>query len=237
MKNLILNKNFLLYNLSMPGKFFVANFKMNKDNAEAAEYFKLFPKIPADFKNTVVFCPPFTAFNCVKGGQIKLGAQNIHHENSGAFTGEISAKMVASCGAQFVILGHSERRTYFGETDDIINKKVKTAIANGLTVILCISNINQILPALDGVGNTEKVILAYEPLDAIGSGHPATAEQIAEISKAARKILPSVRLLYGGSVDETNADNILSIGGIDGVLVGSACLDPRRFAKICGIIS
>ena len=204
----------------MQGKFFVANFKMNKDNAEFTEYFNLFHKIPAGFADTVVLCPPFTAFNWIKDGQIKLGAQNIHHEESGAFTGEISAKMVVSCGAQFVILGHSERRLHFRETDDIINKKVRSAVANSLTAILCISGINQILPALDGIENLDRIILAYEPTDAIGSGRPADTEQIADMSNAVHNILPSVRLLYGGSVDETNVRAITSIKGIDGVLVG-----------------
>jgi triosephosphate isomerase len=237
----------------MKNKLLVANFKMNKTNLELADYFINFPQIPVGYKNTIVFCVPFTALyyasNLFPQRKVRLGVQNIHHENSGAFTGEISAQMVADLWAQYVIIGHSERRTYFHENDTIINKKVKNAVENGLTVILCIGETKtdrskktaknilakQISSALRGIDDLNKIVIAYEPIWAIGGSMPATAEQIKEAADTIHKILPSIPLLYGGSVNDTNAKEIMSIDGIDGVLVGSACLDPKKFAKICGL--
>jgi triosephosphate isomerase len=236
---------------NMKNKLLVANFKMNKTNLEVAEYFCGFPHLPANYQNTIVFCVPFTALyyasNLFPARRIRLGVQNIHHENFGAFTGEISAPMVADLWAEYVIIGHSERREYNREDDDIINKKIQSAIANGMTAILCVGEntgerkrakdilSQQISSALRGIENFNKVIIAYEPIWAIGGDKPATAAQIAEAAAVIHKILPNTRVLYGGSVNEQNAKSILSCDGIDGVLVGSACLDPVKFAKICGL--
>jgi triosephosphate isomerase len=234
-------------------KLFVANFKMNKTTLDLAEYFCGFPKLPANYQNTIVFCVPFTALyyasNLFPARRVRLGVQNIHYADCGAFTGEISAQMVADLWAQYVIIGHSERRAYFHEDDSVINKKIKSAAANDMTVILCVGESKeeraakrtkdilsrQILSALQGIDNLDKIIIAYEPVWAIGGNKPASTAQINEAANIIHKILPNVPLLYGGSVNEQNANEILSINGVDGVLVGSACLDPVKFAKICGL--
>jgi triosephosphate isomerase len=226
---------------------------MNKTNAELAEYFAAFPKIPNGYKNTIVFCPPSTGLHFVSNvfpPTALLGVQNIHHENNGAFTGEISALMAADCGAKLVIAGHSERRAYFGEDDITVNKKIISAINCGLTAILCIgengnekaarqtNNVlsKQINNAIRGITDLSKIIIAYEPVWAVGSGTPASEDEISAVIRSIRTIIQNIPIIYGGSVNEHNAKKILSINGIDGVLVGGACLNPEKFAKICGLI-
>jgi triosephosphate isomerase len=238
----------------MENKLIVANFKMNKTNLEIMEYYSELPEVSGEYRNTIVFCPPSTSLyfmsNLTSHPKIRLGVQNIHYEDSGAFTGEISAKMVTECGAEFVIIGHSERKNHFHEDDDIINRKVKTAIENGLTVILCIGETEkqrqaghtddilskQILSATKGIDYLDKLVVAYEPVWAIGGDNSASPEQISEIAGNFHANYPDIPFLYGGSVNEENAGEIMSIRGVDGVLVGGACLSPKKFAKICGII-
>jgi triosephosphate isomerase len=234
-------------------QFIVANFKMNKTNAEIEAYFSAFPKIPKDFNPDVVFCPPATGLHLtsklINRPKVHLGVQNIHFESHGAFTGEISAEMAADCGSEFVLVGHSERRGYFGEDDSIINKKVAAALRAGLTVILCIGETGeehgegrtknvlsrQINEAVRGIADINKIIIAYEPIWAVGRGMPAEPDEIKAAAADIRKIIKDMPILYGGSVSEENAGEILAIDGIDGVLVGGACLDPRKFAEICGL--
>lgn len=203
-------------------------------------------------KNEVIFCPPFLSLEVAlknAGNSLHIGAQNVHFENSGAFTGEISAQMLVDIGVEYVIIGHSERREYFAETDEIINKKVINALSNGLKVILCCGeNLQQreqgvtvdfirqqIKSALYGVSkdNMQNVIIAYEPIWAIGTGKVATAAQAQEICKAVRQTVEDIygsevseklTIQYGGSVNGSNAKELFEQPDIDGALVGGASL-------------
>ena len=229
--------------------FMVANFKMNKTNTELTEYFSAFPKIPTDYKHTIVFCPAATGLPLVAKhtGRFHLGAQNLGYAESGAFTGEISAKMITDLGAKYVLIGHSERRAIFGENDSTVNQKVKTALQNGLTVILCVGETEaertagqtnnvlsrQIKAGMDGITNSDKIIIAYEPVWAIGTGKTATNDDIATTIGDIKKIVKNIPILYGGSVNEKNAADIMDISDVAGVLVGGACLVPEKFAQIC----
>jgi len=212
-------------------------------------------------KREVIICPPFTSLSEVshllKGTKIKLGAQNMHFEDKGAFTGEISSDMLKSIGCNYVILGHSERRTIFGESDDLINKKIKTALNAGLNPIFCVGEtleqredgttndvINeQVVEGIKELNEEEvnKIIIAYEPIWAIGTGKTATPEQAQEVHKFIRSILKenfsedtseNIPILYGGSVKPNNAEDLLAKEDIDGALVGGACLNADSFISI-----
>lgn len=237
----------------MRTKVIAGNWKMNMTPSQARE---LLAKI-VDGCNTescdVIFCPPFIDINLalekVNGTNISIGAQNVHFEENGAFTGEISATMLAEIGVEYVIIGHSERREYFAETDEIINKKVKKALEKGLKPILCCGETleqrergievdfirQQIKVALYSVSACEmkNVVIAYEPIWAIGTGKVATSNQAQEICKAIRdtlcemynvEVAQSVRILYGGSVNGSNAAELFIKDDIDGALVGGASL-------------
>lgn len=210
---------------------------------------------------TVIVCPPFTsletAATLLKNSSIKLGAQNMHFEESGAFTGEISAGMIKSTGAEYVILGHSERRTIFGEDNAMINKKIKKALASGLLPIFCIGEtleerekgitfavvekqIREGLAGIDAPKNGE-IILAYEPVWAIGTGKTASPAQAQEVHAYIRSVIKQLYgqdaadamvIQYGGSVKPDNAKELLSQPDIDGALVGGACLKADSFLGI-----
>ena len=209
----------------------------------------------------VIICPPFTSIsevsNLLKGTNIELGAQNMHFEDKGAFTGEISADMLLSVGCKYVVIGHSERRTIFGETDEFINKKIKKALVSGLSPIFCIGEsleqresgiTNDVIKrqVLEGIkelneDDVNKLIIAYEPIWAIGTGKTATPEQAQEVHEFIRSILleafsketsENIPILYGGSVKPNNAFDLLSKADIDGALVGGACLDSDSFISI-----
>ncbi|MBI2208760.1 triose-phosphate isomerase [Candidatus Woesearchaeota archaeon] len=261
-------------------KLIAANWKMNKSIPESVSFIDNFknsikstkikdfrdtenPKdFPVSSKNEIVICPPFASLNevkkSIKGTKIKLGAQNMHFEEKGAFTGEISAPMLRDAGCEYVILGHSERRAYFDETDGIINKKIKAALKNKLKAILCIgetleqreSNETkavikfQLENCLRSINNEEikNIVIAYEPVWAIGTGKNATPEQAEEVHLFIRGLLKklynvdiseNIRIIYGGSVNEKNAKELLAMKNIDGALVGGASLDPKSFAEIC----
>ena len=209
----------------------------------------------------VVICPPFTAIESVakalEGSNIKLGAQNMHPEANGAFTGEVSAGMLRSLFTTHVILGHSERRSYFGETDEFINKKVIAALKNQLRPILCVGETlaeresgstlrvvqTQLERGLEGVSKelATSVIIAYEPVWAIGTGKVATSEQAQEVHAYIRGLLTKlfgevvsqrVRILYGGSMKPSNAPERLGQADIDGGLIGGASLEARSFVDL-----
>lgn len=210
---------------------------------------------------TVIVCPPFTsletATTLLKNSSIKLGAQNMHFEESGAFTGEISAGMIKSTGAEYVILGHSERRTIFGEDNAMINKKIKKALASGLLPIFCIGEtleerekgvtfavvekqIREGLAGIDALKDGE-IILAYEPVWAIGTGKTASPAQAQEVHAYIRSVIKQLYgqdaaeamvIQYGGSVKPDNAKELLSQPDIDGALVGGACLKADSFLGI-----
>ena len=239
-----------------------ANWKMNKSIKEADSFIKDFKKLYAPNKAEVLICPPFTILQYlswkIKGTDIKVGAQNMHFEEKGAFTGEISPLMLKDAGCEYVILGHSERRQHFKEDDEIINKKVKSALKNGLKPILCIGETlkqreknetmkiikNQLIRCLKNINENEvrTIVVAYEPVWAIGTGRNATPEQAQEVHSYIRKLLSDsygssvadkIRIIYGGSVKPENAKELLSMEDINGALVGGASLDAKSFAEIC----
>lgn len=242
-------------------QWIVGNWKMYKTSQEAEKYWdELTPHLKSAHVD-VGLAVPFTlialAASKMQGTGLCVGAQNMHDANEGAFTGEIAARMLIDAGAKFVILGHSERRVIFGETDAWIHKKVVRAIESHLHVILCVGESleafeenkthevlrTQVNSALEGLTpeHMMHVSIAYEPIWAIGSGRPATTEKIQEVHLFLRQLLAqklgeeaanSVHLLYGGSVQVRNAREILSQPQVDGLLIGGASLSPETFGKI-----
>ena len=239
--------------------YIAANWKMNKTVAEAAEFIDaLLPRIAAT-QHDVVVCPPFTALQEVverrRGTAVRVAAQNMHEGEAGAFTGEISAPMLVELDVEAVVLGHSERRQFFGETDAALAKKVPAALAAGLEPILCVGESDEAreggqteevlerqlqadLAEVDDV-DVAKVVIAYEPIWAIGTGKVATPEQAQEACAFIRDVLRArgaaaddVRILYGGSVKPGNAAELLALPDVDGALVGGAALDAEDFAAI-----
>lgn len=245
----------------MKNKFIAGNWKMNNTAEETETLLNALVPLVKDTKNRVAVCVPFTdicvARKLLCGTNIQLGAQNIHWESSGAFTGEISAKMLAEKGVKCVIIGHSERRGYFGETNETVNLRLKTALENGFTPIVCIGEsleqrqngeteaflAKQIEEGFDGLTaeQASKVVVAYEPIWAIGTGVTATKEQAQETiafargkfaEKFGKEVADGVYFLYGGSMNEKNAGDLLSMPDIDGGLIGGASLVAEKFAKI-----
>lgn len=236
---------------------------MNKTSSDAAELIKdILAEIGTQREVGVVVCPPFTALESAAAtladsSAVQLGAQNLYPQASGAYTGEISAAMLRSLFVTYVILGHSERREYFGETDAFINQKVLFALENSLRPILCVGETlkeresgdtlkvveTQLLGGLADVPveKAEQVVIAYEPVWAIGTGKTATPEMAQEVHAAIRVILrdhfdkqiaDKIRILYGGSMKPENADSLLAQTDIDGGLIGGASLDAISFAKL-----
>ncbi len=243
----------------MRTKFCVANWKMHKTLAEAVDFINQFlPLVEGINDREIGIAPTFLCIDSVgrklKNTNIKLCAQNVFYENQGAYTGEISPLMLKDMGVDYVIIGHSERRKYFYETDEIINKKIKACIGQNLKVIFCIGETieerksnktfevlkRQIQKGVEGIDNPEPIVIAYEPVWAIGTGVVATEEQIKETHAFIREMLVNlfgsgsdrIRILYGGSVTPENIKSIMTIENVDGVLVGGASLDPIKFAKI-----
>lgn len=237
------------------------NWKMNKTPAEASELVSALVETVKDADCDVVVCVPATNFAAVKeaaqGSNIKLGAQNVHFAASGAYTGELSADMLKACGVEYVVIGHSERRQYFGETDKTVNLRTKAAVAAGLVPIICVGEMKdereagytdiiveyQTLMALHGLTADEikNVVIAYEPVWAIGTGKTATPEQAQEVHANVRAYLAkayspafaeATRILYGGSVKDSNVDEIMAKADVDGALVGGQSLIADKFARI-----
>ncbi len=243
-------------------KLIAGNWKMNKTSADAVALVQeIVNEVGRSSDVDVVVCPPFTSLEVVgkaiEGSSIKLGAQNMHPEASGAYTGEISASMLRSIFTSYVILGHSERRTYFAETDAFINQKVLAALKNQLKPILCIGETlaqreagttlkvvqTQLEANLEGVSKelATSVVIAYEPVWAIGTGKVATTAQAQEVHAFIRSLLvklfgdavaQKVRILYGGSMKPSNAPELLSQSDIDGGLIGGASLESRSFVDL-----
>ncbi len=236
------------------------NWKMNKKPSEAKEFATLLKhSLRAKSNTDILICPPFTALcdvaQIIKGSKIKLGAQNMHWETQGAFTGEISCEFLLDLGCEYVILGHSERRQYFGETNSIVNKKLITALKLGIKPIFCIGEQlaereanqtfsiikKQLDEGLVDIPNIENIVIAYEPIWAIGTGKTATPEQAQEVhayirenitQKYSQKSANNLRILYGGSVTPENIDCLMAQDGIDGALVGGASLKLESFLRI-----
>ncbi len=239
--------------------YIAANWKMHKTVAEAAAFVDaLLPRIAAT-QSDVVICAPFTALTAVVerryGTAVKVAAQNMHEEGSGAFTGEVAAPMLVELDVEAVVLGHSERRQYFNETDEALARKVSAALAAGLEPILCVGESEEARDADQTKGVLERqlqadlaavesvelagVVIAYEPIWAIGTGRTASPEQAQEACAFIRDVLrergavaDAVRILYGGSVKPANAAELMAQPDIDGALVGGASLDPEEFAAI-----
>ena len=246
----------------MRKKVIAGNWKMNKDLNESQNLVSgIIDGLGNENKCDVVVCPPFTSLNevhsLIKNTPIKLGAQNVYYETDGAFTGEVSTGMLKSVGCDYVIIGHSERRTIFGEKDELINKKNKKALADGLKVIFCIGESlaqreegitnsiveKQLQKGLDGISSEElnNIIIAYEPVWAIGTGKTATPEQAQEVHAFIRNYISQkyskesgegLIIQYGGSVKPDNSASLLSQPDIDGALIGGACLKVDSFLSI-----
>ncbi len=246
----------------MRKKIIAGNWKMNKTVSEAQNLADAIKRdLDSEAKVDVVLCPPFTAISAVSqavsGTQIAVGAQNMHFEASGAYTGEISAEMLREQYCRYVILGHSERRQYFGETDESVNQKTKAALAAGLKPIVCVGETleereadkyqdvirTQINGGLAGLSEADfkNLVVAYEPVWAIGTGKTASPEQAQEVHAFIRSLLvelssqaiaDTVRIQYGGSMKPANAAELLSKPDIDGGLIGGAALDAPSFIGI-----
>ncbi|NLA72323.1 MAG: triose-phosphate isomerase [Clostridiales bacterium] len=237
------------------------NWKMNKTPAETTALINELKPLVENADCDIIVCVPYinlnAAIDAAKGSLIKVGAQNCHWEKSGAFTGEVSALMLSDIGIEYVIIGHSERRTYFGDTDLTVNKRTKAAIEKGLTVILCVGEYleqreqgitfevvrSQLKIALMGISEADldKVIIAYEPVWAIGTGKTATAAEANEVNCAIRSLIAEmyskenadkIVIQYGGSMNAKNADELLSEYDVDGGLIGGASLIAADFAAI-----
>jgi len=236
------------------------NWKMNNTPEAAVQLIEDLKPLVAGSKCEVVVCPTFVclpaAAAALKGSNIKLGAQNVHFAEKGAYTGEISAEMLKAIGVEYVIIGHSERRQYFGETDETVNKRAKAAIAAGLTPIICVGESleeresgitkevvsRQTKLALQGMvaGEVANLVIAYEPIWAIGTGKTATSaeadETIGDIRRAVREVFgdaaDEVRIQYGGSMNPSNASELMAKKEIDGGLIGGASLKAQDFSKV-----
>jgi triosephosphate isomerase len=246
----------------MRKKLIAANWKMYKTPEETAAFFSEFlPLVAGHDRDEMAVCPPFidlqTAVKAAGGSNVAIGAQNMHWEMEGAFTGEISAGMLTSIQVTHVIIGHSERRQYFNETDDTVNRKLEVALENGLTPIVCVGEVleereagltedvlrRQCVRAFNGISarKAAKLTIAYEPVWCIGTGKTASPQMAVdahlvirhEAEKAfGQDFAQNLRILYGGSVKPDNTSALMSETEIDGALVGGASLDPVSFSKI-----
>jgi triosephosphate isomerase len=247
----------------MRKKLIAGNWKMYKTTADAVAFANEFRKLLNEKPSAqdVAVCAPYTQLAALKGAFagscVRLGAQNMHFESEGAFTGEISAAMLTEIGVDFCIIGHSERRQYFCETDATVNRKLHAAFQNGITPIVCVGEVleqrdageefqvvrKQLSEGLAGLRakDAETLVIAYEPVWAIGTGRTATPEQAEEMCAFIRSevrglygdVSEKVRVQYGGSVKPVNASEILGMPNIDGALVGGASLVPEQFLAIC----
>jgi triosephosphate isomerase len=238
------------------------NWKMFKTGIEAVETAASLVKLVAGTTDIdVMIAPPFTALapvsDIVRGSCVSLGAQNLFWEAQGAFTGEISPAMLVSAGCKYVIIGHSERRQYFNETDQTVNKRIQAAVNNDLIPVMCVGESEkereskdtfsvldkQVKKGLEGFSSDdlERLVIAYEPVWAIGTGKTATSHQAQEVHQFLRSVLEknfgnmlanSIRILYGGSVKPSNIAELMAMPDVDGALVGGASLDPETFSKI-----
>ena len=246
----------------MRKKVMAANWKMYKTPDDTRAFFRDFlPLVARHDRDEIVICPPYTdvdaAIASTRGSNVAIGVQNVHWKADGAYTGEISAPMLLCLGVTHVIVGHSERRQYFGETDDTVNLRLKTALESGLSAICCVGEVQeereagltddvlrrQCVRAFHAISakKAEKLVVAYEPVWAIGTGKTATPELAAEAHAVIRseagevfgaEFAAGLRILYGGSVKPENVSSLMAQEEIDGALVGGASLDPKSFAAI-----
>ena len=246
----------------MRKKVMAANWKMYKTPDDTRAFFRDFlPLVAGHDRDEIVICPPYTdvdaAIASARGSHVAIGVQNVHWKADGAYTGEISAPMLLCLGVTHVIVGHSERRQYFGETDDTVNLRLKTALESGLSAICCVGEVleereagltddllrRQCVRAFHAISakKAAKLVVAYEPVWAIGTGKTATPELAAQAHAVIRseagevfgaEFAAGLRILYGGSVKPENVSSLMAQEEIDGALVGGASLDPKSFAAI-----
>ena len=246
----------------MRTKLIAANWKMHKNPDETVAFFcEFLPLVAGHDRDEIVVCPPYTdvavAIPAARGSNVAIGVQNVHWKAEGAYTGEISAPMLVCLGVTHVIVGHSERRQYFGETDDTVNLRLKTALESGLTPICCVGEVlaerdagltddvlrRQCVRAFHAISakKAAKLVVAYEPVWAIGTGKTATPEIASQAHAVIRREAAEVfgeefasqlRILYGGSVKPDNVSTLMAQEEIDGALVGGASLDAKSFAEI-----
>jgi triosephosphate isomerase len=246
----------------MRKKLIAGNWKMYKTADQTTAFFRDFlPLVSGHTRDEILICPPYTdlqaALDAAKGSSVAVGAQNLHWEKEGAFTGEISPVMLNSMNVTHVIIGHSERRQYFNETDDTVNRKLETALESGLTPVVCVGEVleereagltedvlrRQCVRAFNGISarKAAKLVVAYEPVWAIGTGKTATPQMASDAHAVIRyeveksfgaEFAQDLRILYGGSVKPDNATVLMSEAEIDGALVGGASLDAASFSKI-----
>jgi len=244
----------------MRKKVIAANWKMNKSLLESKEYLDSFSKLNLPQDRDIILFVPYTSLHLQKESSVYLGAQNMYFEDSGAFTGEISADMIKSAGCSHVLIGHSDRRHIFHETDEEINKKIRKAINHNFEIVFCVGETaeekkegktkkvieEQLISGLKDISSLNKIIIAYEPVWAISRGDPNVKSATIDDAENAHKLIRSlieanfdkdnsekVRIIYGGSMKPDNAKELLKMPDIDGGLVGNASLDPESFAKIC----
>ena len=243
-------------------KLIAANWKMYKNPEQTKDFFRDFlPLVAGHDRDEIVVCPPYVdlaaALELAKGSQVAIGAQDVYWKDEGAFTGEISSPMLVAIGCTHVIIGHSERRQYFGETDDTVNLKLKAALEHGLTPIVCVGEVleereagltedvlrRQCVRAFNAISakKAAKLVIAYEPVWAIGTGKTATPQMASDAHLLIRgeaatafgqEFADGLRIIYGGSVKPENATALMSEEEIDGALVGGASLDPKSFTAI-----
>jgi triosephosphate isomerase (TIM) len=243
-------------------KVMAANWKMYKNPSQTEAFFRDFlPLVHGHMRDEIVICPPYidlyVAIEAAKGSNVAVGAQDLHWEKEGAFTGEVCPSMLLDIGCTHVIIGHSERRQYFGETDDVVNFKLKASLEAGLTPIVCVGEVleereagltedvlrRQCLRAFHAISGKKaaKLVVAYEPVWAIGTGKTATPQLAAEAHSLLRgeaakafgqDMADKLRILYGGSVKPENVKTLMAETEIDGALVGGASLDPKSFAAV-----
>lgn len=232
-------------------KIIAANWKMNNDFSDIKPFVK-FIKKNQKIKDGLVVCVPsvmIKTFSDAAKGVVKTGAENCHFAESGAFTGEVSAKMIKNAGASYSIIGHSERRQLFNETNEMLNKKLKACLNVGLNVIFCVGEKleektkyksvlkKQILEGFDGITDFSNIVIAYEPVWAIGTGEVATTQDISKVHGFIKKLCEEiynvdVKVLYGGSVKPANSAEILALAEVDGVLIGGASLKAEDYVAI-----
>ncbi|MCU0585333.1 MAG: triose-phosphate isomerase [Desulfobacterales bacterium] len=248
--------------MAMRRALIAGNWKMFKTGAEAVDYVRDFlPRVAHAADREIMIAPAFTALEktaeALAGSSVALGAQNLFWEAEGAFTGEVSPKMLAAAGCRYVIIGHSERRQHFGETNESVNRRVRAALQAGLKVVLCVGetererSAGETFSVLDKqvrkglksfvASELEELVIAYEPVWAIGTGKTATREQAEEAHAFIRTLIANLftagmaaglRILYGGSVKPENIAELMAMPDIDGALVGGASLNPEAFARI-----
>lgn len=213
------------------GKLIIANWKMNILPSESVKYVKEIEKIDTD--NQIIILAPYIDLPYLRSDKLVFGAQNIHQKTRGSYTGEISALMLKDININYVMIGHYERREFFKENDGLINLKVRTALNNGLKVILCVNSIKTLMEDIVGIKETENLIIAYEPDDFIGGSKITTKENIIDFIKGVRELTDNKsKIVYGGGINTNNINILKEIDELDGIVVGSNSINIEKFEEI-----